>query len=518
MSISKRLLVLTFVLCLSLSLAGAIGFGGITKVSHQLATAINVQFPAIRQMTMLDMMHDGIRASAYSAVINAQFHDQKQVEDAAKELDEMAENSLKYIGDLKSLPLSAESKKAVEDIEPAFKNYIEQAKGVVALAKSGQLGEAKAPIKAFQETFEDMETRLDHAADPIKKEAGQVENEGEKARSLTMAVTAALVLLSLALGVFFSRWILRDLQRFFSSVESEASGLSDVVNSLKSTAEMAQERAQTQTEALTQTSSVIVEIQSMVERNAKSSDNSYRVAEEGRVSASGMLDKIEGLKQAVSNIEKTNHNVRDQVDHVNARMEELTAVITEIGQKTKIINDIVFQTKLLSFNASVEAARAGEQGKGFAVVAQEVGALAQSSGVAAAEISKILNESIAQVTSATRQMRDDIEKIMSESQQRISAGSQIAQECDADLETLSTKITDVANLSRDVSSASKEQEIGVRSIQKAIRELDEICEKNRSAAVVTSQAAEELDRRYQQFNDVFRDANSLFGRKPQSAA
>ncbi|MBC7465119.1 MAG: hypothetical protein H7256_03945 [Bdellovibrio sp.] len=48
----------------------------------------------------------------------------------------------------------------------------------------------------------------------------------------------------------------------------------------------------------------------------------------------------------------------------------------EIGNKTKVINDIVFQTKLLSFNASVEAARAGEHGKGFAVVAEEVGKLA----------------------------------------------------------------------------------------------------------------------------------------------
>jgi len=44
-------------------------------------------------------------------------------------------------------------------------------------------------------------------------------------------------------------------------------------------------------------------------------------------------------------------------------------LIETINQKTRVINDIVFQTKLLSFNASVEAARAGEHGKGFAVEA-----------------------------------------------------------------------------------------------------------------------------------------------------
>ena len=58
----------------------------------------------------------------------------------------------------------------------------------------------------------------------------------------------------------------------------------------------------------------------------------------------------------------------------------------QIKDKVNIINDIVFQTKLLSFNASVEAARAGENGKGFAVVAEEVGNLASVSGKAANEI------------------------------------------------------------------------------------------------------------------------------------
>ena len=59
----------------------------------------------------------------------------------------------------------------------------------------------------------------------------------------------------------------------------------------------------------------------------------------------------------------------------NKEIQEIVKVIAEIGNKTKVINDIVFQTKLLSFNASVEAARAGENGKGFAVVAEEVGKL-----------------------------------------------------------------------------------------------------------------------------------------------
>ena len=78
---------------------------------------------------------------------------------------------------------------------------------------------------------------------------------------------------------------------------------------------------------------------------------------------------------------------------------EILGYIKSIEEKTKVINDIVFQTKLLSFNASVEAARAGEQGKGFAVVAEEVGNLATMSGTSAEEISKLLESSISHIES-----------------------------------------------------------------------------------------------------------------------
>jgi methyl-accepting chemotaxis protein len=81
----------------------------------------------------------------------------------------------------------------------------------------------------------------------------------------------------------------------------------------------------------------------------------------------------------------------------NDEISSIVKVIAEIGDKTKVINDIVFQTKLLSFNASVEAARAGEQGKGFAVVAEEVGNLATMSGKAAEEISSMLGDSMGKV-------------------------------------------------------------------------------------------------------------------------
>src|SRR6056297_538175 len=61
-------------------------------------------------------------------------------------------------------------------------------------------------------------------------------------------------------------------------------------------------------------------------------------------------------------------------------LEDIKGIVEQIKKKTAVINDIVFETQLTSFNASIEAARAGQHGKGFAVVAEEVGKLARLSG------------------------------------------------------------------------------------------------------------------------------------------
>ncbi|MHA0111674.1 methyl-accepting chemotaxis protein, partial [Klebsiella pneumoniae] len=80
-------------------------------------------------------------------------------------------------------------------------------------------------------------------------------------------------------------------------------------------------------------------------------------------------------------------------EDANSQLQSISNIIGEISAKTNIINDIVFKTQLLSFNASIEAARAGQHGRGFAVVAEEVGNLAQMSGNAAKEIRALLEDS-----------------------------------------------------------------------------------------------------------------------------
>ncbi|OQR40622.1 chemotaxis protein, partial [Aliarcobacter cryaerophilus] len=73
-------------------------------------------------------------------------------------------------------------------------------------------------------------------------------------------------------------------------------------------------------------------------------------------------------------------------------MEDINTQVNSINEAITIIDQIAFQTNILSLNAAVEAATAGEAGKGFAVVAQEVRNLASRSAEAAKDIKHIVEE------------------------------------------------------------------------------------------------------------------------------
>jgi len=145
-----------------------------------------------------------------------------------------------------------------------------------------------------------------------------------------------------------------------------------------------------QASAIQETSATMEEMNSMIKKTAESAVESNQLTKMSNDNAARGKETSQQLMKSVQEIEESNRIVMDAVQSGNNRVGEIVVLINEIATKTKVINEIVFQTKLLSFNASVEAARAGEQGKGFAVVAEEIGNLAEMSGKAAQDISSML--------------------------------------------------------------------------------------------------------------------------------
>lgn len=181
---------------------------------------------------------------------------------------------------------------------------------------------------------------------------------------------------------------------------------------------------------------------------------------------------------------------------IEKSMDELTealSIIKEIASKTQLINDIVFQTKLLSFNASVESARAGENGKGFAVVAEEIGKLAQMSGRSANEIATIVDKSVFSINKAIETAKSRVEKITTEGKKQNEQSHESAKNCEFVFHNISEKIQSINAMIEEIAVATKEQSIGVNQLDLAIIKLQEMADRNRLVASQSTEHAIEFE-------------------------
>lgn len=242
------------------------------------------------------------------------------------------------------------------------------------------------------------------------------------------------------------------------------------------------EGAQRQAAALTETAASIHQLSTTVSRNSETalearnwSQLSTKAAHQGQAS-------VATLSQAISRLSGTSDDLLKNVSESAANLEQLVELVSRIGEKTKVIDEIVFQTKILSFNASVEAARAGEHGKGFAVVAEEIGSLAQMSGNAANEIGTILKEGVEKAQLIARASRDAAARLVKEASESSKEGNQRAEECDAALKLILENVSKVDQAIDVVARSSKEQAAGVGEIAKAMTELEHVTHQTREVS------------------------------------
>lgn len=267
-----------------------------------------------------------------------------------------------------------------------------------------------------------------------------------------------------------------------------------------SSQELSQASAQ-QASSLEQTAASLEEIASMISKatenahtTSETSSNSQRKAEEGREAVDQMLASMQEISES-------NEAILSQTNESNRQMADIVKVIQDIGNRTKVINEIVFQTKLLSFNASVEAARAGEHGKGFAVVAEEVGNLAQMSGNAAKEITDMLDSSILKVEDIVRNNQQKVEVLVRNGKDKVESGVNVAKQCSDVLNEIVQNVSSVSGLAQEISHASKEQAQGVSEINKAMSQLDSATQKNAATSEEAASSAKYLSAQAESLKD-----------------
>ena len=348
-----------------------------------------------------------------------------------------------------------------------------------------------------------VEREMDIFTKNIKELGDYLAEDAKASVSKAIAVEHKTDLASLALiimgfiglqlfGFFFTRSINRKINSLIDRLTTSSDSVASSSQQIASAATELSSITSSQASALQETTAAAEEISAMVGRNVEGADQSKRLStmnseksEEGKASVSEMLHSMKEIAQGTDEIEM-------EVGRNNNQLSEIIKAISEINEKTKVINEIVFQTKLLSFNASVEAARAGEHGKGFAVVAEEVGNLAQMSSKSSHEISELLDKSTAKIREIIQSSKENMNIVVSKTKERVNSGIQLASKCEEILSEVSVKSLEVQTASSEVYTASQEQDKGVKEINSAMHMLDKSNHEISSAAEGSSKASEDL--------------------------
>lgn len=198
---------------------------------------------------------------------------------------------------------------------------------------------------------------------------------------------------------------------------------------------------------------------------------------------------------------------------IYAHTDDSMRIISELAKQSKriseivhIIQDISQQTDILAINASIEAAHAGSAGKGFSIVASEIGTLSARTKSSAQEIGDIVDmftKNIKEAVSAmeqsftlTHEGMENMKLIKSSAEKLDSSNSEISR----NVGHIAEVIYNVAKSGDEVTSKLSEVSENIASNNDAVSSVSETIRENSKSMETLSTMVKDIREMSEQLN------------------
>ncbi len=351
----------------------------------------------------------------------------------------------------------------------------------------GRLGNA---IDDFADRIAAMMSRIQRATMTVQQASGQ---SNRLANEVDDRVKEELAALSQALS--YSSDLAANAGTVADNAEAVARRVSDISSAVAQMTASIQEMDQNLLNLATVVEQAVANTQEMSASIVQVAGNADRVRSESNVTDQQVR---EGRNEVLA-LSKGMGSISDTVKDVVTEMQSLDGASRQIGEILGLIEEIADQTNLLALNAAIEAARAGEHGRGFAVVADEVRKLAENS----ASSTKQIGQLVADIQRRTSAVLERTARANSLVQNNAESARNVTQM----IETISTRVTEVAQLVSEISVATTEQ----------ARASEELARASEQMGAMTHEAAATMREQAITSNQILESVSEIENRTAQVA-